>query len=490
MKSQRFLSVFIFVVFATIISGCAPRYANLMRQKGQNEGWTKEQQAVAEHLSYRLKFTKENLDGTFSVNYCVLPNELVAKIVKARIDDLGEVLDYKNPDWAPYIKAFGLRGELEREEKVFKANYNRLRLIDNHNKFRQLMGQISSSRPMETDLCYDASRVFVEDVFATFPFTSDRIEEARKSGKLNEVERILWSAKRAFGRKDQDPSDPDDPNKFVWRAEEIGIEFVSYKILDDPNPRDNNLDYVEGTRFTMTSNGMRRESRPALRLFVPDRSWPAVLVIDKDKEGEVGFALPDSVETVSATLTTAESLFNTPEIVNSLFPVSLQERRVQPKDPPPVIVDIAPVGRNRIEVWEYNDQGWTVPFRYKNDRADNYYVSVKIKGDENAHFDPSAINKQIEYLKKQWNGGGNVVEYFRSKPPFDQANLVNISVGGNRVVVVTNQGEEITGYVTSGSNRVIQDRPYQVEYTESEKRWLLADEDNDGKFEKRKQVAR
>ena len=240
----------------------------------------------------------------------------------------------------------------------------------------------------------------------------------------------------------------------------------------------------------MKPDGMHKESKPALKLFVPDRSWPAVLVLDRDKEGDVGFMLPDLVKTFSSSLTSAASLFNSADIIDNLFPVSEQEKRIRPKDRPPITVDIAPVGRNKVDVWEKNDQGWTIPFRYKNDRFDNYNVTAKIKNDESQYFDPSATNKRIDYLKKEWSGTGNVTEFFRPKAPFDEANIVSISVGGNRILMVTNHGEEVTGYVTTGSNKVIQDKPYQVEYTESEKRWLLADEDNDGKFEKRKQVAK
>ena len=96
MRLQKTIGAVALIILAVVVSSCAPKYAILMRNKGQSEGWTKEQQAVAEHLSYRLKFTTENEDKTFSVNYGVLSNELVAKIVKARINDLESVLDYKN----------------------------------------------------------------------------------------------------------------------------------------------------------------------------------------------------------------------------------------------------------------------------------------------------------------------------------------------------------------------------------------------------------
>ena len=131
-----------------------------------------------------------------------------------------------------------------------------------------------------------------------------------------------------------------------------------------------------------------------------------------------------------------------------------------------------------------------MPFRYKNERADNYNVSVKIKGDDQASHDPTSPTKKIEYFRKEWNGNGNVYENFYPQPPYDQSNVVNVSVSGTRVVIVTNNGDEISGYIIPSSDKFIKDVPYSIEYTESQNRWLLMDEDNDGKYEKRRQIAR
>ena len=470
-----------------LLGGCAPAFGPLVREKCQNDGCTKEQQYVAEAYAYRVKLTTENPDGTFSVNYAILPNTEVARIVKNRLDDLKVVLDPKNLDWAPFIEEFGLRSELERQEQIFRALYARLRLVDNHNNFKEYMGERSSYMPSDHYRGYDASRVFVEDVFEAYPFSSDRIENARASGMLKEIERFVWSARMELGRKEPDPADPDDPNKFIWRPEEVGIEFISYKVMDTPNPRDNYVDYVEGTRLVMTKDGPKRESKPALKLFVPNGGYSAVLVIDKDKEGEIGFLLPDFVDRGSRV--TAQVLV-TDSVLSRLFQRTEEEKRVKPNAPPPIVVEIAPVGKNKVDVWEYSANGWTVPFRYKTERADNYTVSAKIKGDDQVAHDPTSPNQQIEYFRKMWNGNGSVYENFYPQPPYDQSNIVRVSVSDKRVMVVTNTGDEITGYVTPGTNKFIKDNPYSVEYTESETRWLLMDEDSDGKYEKRRQVAR
>lgn len=490
MTKRQGVGVVFLLLVPLLWGGCAPAMGPLVREKCQNDGCTKEQQYAAEAYAYRLKLAKENPDGTFSVRYAVLPNNEVARIVKNRLDDLDFVLDYNNPDWAPYIEEFGLRDELEQQKRIFKAGYGRLRLVDLHNDFKEYMGERSSYLLYNHGRGYDVSKVFAEDVFAAYPFTSDRIENARANGMLKEVERFVWSARRELGRKEPDPNDPDDKNKFVWHPDETGIEFISYKIMDTASPRDNSVDYVEGTRLAMKKNGLEKESKPALKLFVPSGGYGAVLVMDKDKEGEIGFLLPDFVEQVSR-VTSAQGLVND-SILSRLFQrTEEEEKRFKPtKALPPIVVEIAPVGKNKVDVWEYNNNGWTVPFKYKNERADNYSVSIKLKGEDESGYDPTSPTKQIVYFRKMWNGNGSVYEQFYPQSPYDQANLVRVSVSDKRVVLVTNNGDEITGYVTPGANKFIKDNPYSIEYTESETRWLLMDEDNDGKYEKRRQVAR
>lgn len=485
---KRLASFMFLLIIPLILGGCGAAMGPLVREKCRNDGCTREQQYAAEAYAYRLKLTKENPDGTFSVDYAILPNAEVANIVKNRLNDLDIVLDYNNDDWAPYVKEFGLRPELERQEQIFKAIYARLQLVDHYNNFKEYMGERSSYLSYAHGRGYDASKVFTEDAFTAYPFSSDRVDNARTGGALKEIERFVWSARRELGRKEPDPVDPGDKNKFIWRLEEVSVEFVAYKIMDTANPRDNYVDYVEGTRFTMTDNGLKRESKPALKMFVPNNDRSAVLIIDKDKEGEIGFLLPDFVEKLPR-ITSAQGLV-TDSVLSRLFWRTDDEKRIKPKDLPPIVVEIAPVGKNKVDVWEYNLNGWTVPFKYNNEFADNYSVSVKIKGEDESGYNQISPIKQIEHFSKMWNGNGSVYEHFRPQSPYDQADLIMVSVSDKHVVIITNTGDEFTGYVTPGFNKFIKDNPYSIEYTDSEIRWLLMDEDGDGKYEKKRQVYR
>lgn len=490
-KLQRvvFVKLLPLLVAISVSSGCAT-YKSLMLDYGNEKGWTKDKQYAAYHYSPRVNgMLIPDGQGGFTVNSNFLSIKRVAETNKTHLEDLDYVLDYNNSEWAPYIKHFGLREHFERQEEVAKTQYTYLHLAELYQTFKDYMGYRSYYRPRELDEGFNPSSIFVENVTESFPFTSDMVEEARNRGTLREVGRFVWSEKNTLGIKAPDPDDPEDPNKFIWRALDEGIEFVSYKITDTEVPRDNYADYIEGTRLVVTKSGdVKREKGPALKLFVASDGYSSVLVIDKDKEGEIGHILPDFVEKISR-VRYAKGLMQE-SVLSKLFYEPEKQKRIPPKDPPPITVEIAPVGKNKINLWEENAQGWLVPFKYKNERADNFSVAVKIKGDENSHHDPSSPNKQVEYFKKTWTGNGNVAEYFYPQSPFDQSNVLNVSVMDKRVVLVTNDGREVTGYVTPGSNTVIKDNPYSAEYDEGEKRWLLMDEDGDGKYEKKKQVSR
>ena len=474
-------------ILSIVSSGCAVTLKGSFLEQAEKEGWTKEQQYTAYYYGLRLKFLKENAQGGYDVVYSLLPNKLALSILETRLEDLKFMLDYKNKDEAKYLEAFGLRDELEKEEKIFKAVYARLKLLENFNDFKTNMGDSSSYQNQYSDRGFNSAKIFVEDAVGAYPFVSSQIEEARTGKSLKEIEKIVWFSERTLGRKEPDPGDPEDPNKFIWKPVKVGVEFVSYKILDGDQPKDNMAEYIEGTRLEVADNGnIKRESKPSLRLFVPNNGYGSVLVIDKDKEGEIGFLLPDFVERIQR-VATAQELMND-SVLSRLFYDSEQDTRIKPKSPPPLTVEIAPVGGAKIDVWETNPNGWTVPMKYKNNTADNYSVALKFKGSEDEHFDHSKHNKQVEYFRKNWESTGNVVEYFYPKPPYNEANIEQVSAFGKDLSGFLANGERIEGRITSGLNKFIQDKPYAIAYVQSEKRWMLRDEDGDGKYEGRREL--
>ena len=482
----KFLPAGLILVLSIVSANCAVTLRGSFQDQCKTEGWTNDQCDVAFYYGVRQKFAKEDGNGGYIPTYNALTREQVLKIQDTRLQELNDVLDYKNRENDKFLKEFELRKYLEHQEKIFKAGRDRLQLVDIHNRFKEFMGELSY-RPGHDR--FSTSSLFVEDLTKSYPFTSNQIEEARANKTLQEIGKTMWFSEMTLGRKEPDPNDPDDQNKFIWKPIKVGVELVSYKVMDGQTPKENTFDYVEGTRFEVADNGtIKREKLPSVKVFVSGNSY-SIVVIDKDKEGEIGFSIPDFVDQTSR-LNSAEQLMGQ-SLFERLFYEPQNQKRTPPRDPPPVVVEIAPVGSSKIDVWETNANGWSVPARYKNDRSDNYSVNHKLKGSEQENFDHSNPNKQIDYLRKMWAGvgDGRVIEYFRAKSPYDQPNLSQISIYEKNIRLVTVDGNVEEGVITPNSNKWIQDKPHQISYTLAGTRWMLWDEDGDGKYEKKRQIS-
>lgn len=477
------------LILASTLSACTPTIKdNFIKDAQERMKWNKEQQHVAFRCGCRWKFL-EDKDGNYQVKYAVLPNEAVTQTIYELTLDLDSILDYKNENgWVRHLEMYpDLRKHFEEQEKIAKALLVRLRNVDNYNNFQDYMGQRSSYRPGELDRAYDSAKVFLLDMAKEFTYSSDQIEEARKAGTLKEIERFILFDQITLGHKMPDPSDPEDPNKFVWYPVKRGVEMVGYKILTNNNPKERNVEYVEGTRVTIESNGsIKRESKPAVKLFVPTSGYSAVLLVDQDQEGEIGYMLPDFVEKVQRVASAKELLSDS--LFARLFKMPEYHKRVPPKKAP-MSIEIARVG-GIIDLWETNPSGWNTQFTYKNQQKDNYSVSLTIKDQFKSDHDPSSRTKQIAYIKKQWQSNGSVVEYFYPKPPYDKANIVEASAYNKRIELTTNDGDTPSGQITPDSNKWIKDKAFAVAFNESDSgpRWLLQDDDGDGVYEKRRQI--
>ena len=475
------------ILFSIVWGGCAITLRSSFQDQCKVEGWTNDQCDVAFYSGVRQKFAKDNGSGEYEPTYNSLTREQMLKIQDNRLVDLDNLLDYNNKDNDKFLKEYALRPYLERQENIFKAGRDRLQFVDNYNKFKEYMGE-SSYRPGGDR--FNTASMFVEDLTTTYPFTSSPIDEARSHGHLKEVEKVMWFSERILGIKEPDPNDPSDANKFIWKSVKVGVEFISYKVIDSETPKDNNVDYIQGTRFEIADNGnLRRETMPSIKMFNSGNGYNSVIVIDKDRQGEIGFTLPDFVER-SQRISSAEQLMSE-SVFSRLFPEPQNQKRIPPKDPPPIIVEIAPVGKTKVDVWETSNDGWTVPTRYKNDRSDNYEIDYKIKGSDVENFDHANTNKQVDYFRKMWIGvgDGRVVEYIRPKSPYDQANLSQVSVFSKDIRLVTADGNVEQGVITPNINKWIQDKPHQLSYTHANRRWMIWDEDGDGKYEKKREIS-
>lgn len=494
MKRQRQgLALVLALMGWLITNGCQHRYRVEFPKLREARENTKEQRLAALADSYKyVALEWDEKKNEYQTSFRKLTLKMLRNQLDDRLKDFEVILDYRNEEWARFIEQFKLRAEYERKEELIKAFRDRVRVLELDNEFQTLMGRRSTYWGPEPDPLdvVDLKKIFAAGDFReTFHFESDLVNEARKNGILQLVEEFVWFSNQTYGKKEPDLADPNDRFKFNWQSVQMGLQFKSYKVVNGQKPRDSDVDYIEGTRILVDHRGNRlalqEEGRPVLKIFVLENK--AVVVVDQDKEKEIGFGMPEMV--IEANKIVSAKMLMSQSVVELLFPEKPKDKRRPPPSKPDLKVEIALVGVP-IDLWEKAAAlaGWRVPFPYKNTQSDNYYTKILAanpKKDINADS-PEANVRQIEYIAKVYEGNGSVMEYYRPKAPFNEKNVAHAYVEeGKRIRIEFSNGESRSGMVAPGTNIFIEDRPYRIVFTEGEKRYIIWDKDNDGKYELR-----
>lgn len=476
-----------------ILSGCAS-FENESVDRYKRRGETHEASYVNYYMSFRYDFSEEiDKDGkkVYVTKYGVLKFVDLEKKLESSISTIDRLTDYRNQDNSAFVDEFNLRDELLKDRKRLEAQLQRVKIARLQETFRNATG-VSFHGMANENGKYDAKRIFwPKDLESAFPFSFDKIDDARERKVLEEIEHETSVSNRKLDRKEPDPLKLDDPNAFIWKSKDEAIELISYKISNSEKHENNQSDYIEGFRI----HNENKESKPALKIFFPQGNSNGVMVLDTDKEGELGFGIPDIVERVS--ISRISDVWNNGSIVPRLF-VDKEKRIVSKKPEPKAInVEIARIG-NPIDTWEVSkDQnGWVVPFNYRNDIGDNYNVRLKLEDVKSEMI----LNRQIEYIAKEWTSGnrhtpsiGAVVEYFKPKSPYDKDDISKAEVryleNTKMINFIFEDGTIDTRIVTHVSNKVVEDEPYAIEYTEGQKRWRIEKDVGSSVFNKKKEVA-
>lgn len=482
----------IFVIVTLFFAGCN-NYETKTVDKFKILGETHEEAYVDYYSSFRSYLSEEvEIDGNkvFVPKYGILKlADIEAKLVSSLVV-INEITDYRNQENAAFIDEFNLRKELEHDKAILEAKLARVKLVRLHDTFRNLTGLSFHGLTNENGK-YDFKRIFwSKDLIQAFPFTFDKIDDARERKILEEIEHNIDSSARKLDRKELDPEKIDDPNSFVWKSKDESIELISYKISNSEKHENNQSDYIEGFRIP---NG-KREKYPALKIFFPQGNSSGVMVLDLDKEDEMGFGIPDVIESVF--VSKLADLWN-----GSIIPRLFQEKetRIISKKPglKSINVEIARIG-SPIDTWEIssNQNGWVVPFKYKNDIGSNFNVRLKLKDKKSE----TELNFSIDYFAKEWTGNsqfissaGAVIEYFKPKNPYDLNNLSKAEVRSQEstkaLYFIFDDGTVESGFMPVGSNKFIGDEPYAIEYTEGQKRLRIEKDNGSSVFNKKKEVA-
>jgi hypothetical protein len=483
------------VILAISLGACAPMYRKEFLDQAEKKGWNREQSMAALYYSYRLKFLKKSDDGTYAVVYSVLPRETVITQLENTLRDLEDILDYKNAEWNQYMKEFGLRPYFLRQEYIIKSTLARLLADENDQKMKEMLGEAfahGSNVPGTNLQGYNERVLTIMDLPKAYPYTSKVIEEAREAKLLKEVARGVKTDARELYQKESDPDDPTDPKKFIWVAKRLAYERVEYKVMvADEQPKDNKPNYIEIWRL----NDGKRESSPAIKAFL-DGSGGAIILVDTEKESEIiGFGLPNIVERVHDGL-----LWEDVAVISRIFPDARKDKRIEPKVPP-IRVEIVRAG-SPIDPWEVcvGPSGCPIPKSYRiQPTQSNYNIRVNLKAEKKPGS--TQMNIALVHIAKEWTNGisewswsnAKVVEYYHAKSQCDNSDLLSAKVlyaeNKKKVRFVCKDGTEIERIVTPFPNHVINDRPFQIDFTIGETRWRVFDSDGDGKFDKRRKIS-
>lgn len=494
MRNWRSVWIVLIVGVSVLAQGCALSYRKGFLDRTANKGYTKEQALAAYYMSFRWYFSREVEKGKYEVVYSRLPMETVQKQMERYLSDLSLVLDYKEEEMSKFLDIHGLRPHFEQQEKVEQAIYARVRAAMIFAKFQELTGTRSYySHGQNIWGGYDPKIFVITNFDEGFPFKSDVIDKAKAAGILKPIETIRIEHSSSYDRKDPDPSDPLDKNKFIWRSKEYTVEAVSYKITDDEKPRDNYGNYIEAFRIFSG----KKESKPALRAFLDGRGSSAIVIVDDDKEGkDIGFGLPDSITTMSEDAVLKE------ESLAGLFPEQENEKRIPPQSKP-IRMEIVKIGET-VSAWEESkdSKGWSAPEGYQaKPLKNNYNIKFKFAKPEMRDMTSVSLAKKIEAVVKEWTkpgeryaaGNFQVLEFFHLKDPYDKeisAAYVRANEDTKKISVILLNGEERTGMIVSGSNIFIQENPFAIEYTLGDKRYRIQDDNGDGIYEKRKEISK
>ncbi len=512
MKGVR--GILIFLCLGAILSGCAitGQEACMDMWKERHPNYTDDQRLVLFYGSKGIGCIPEWLftldkDGIPQIAYQKIKLDKILEVDTKQLKGLDDVLNPKDLSWYKLLVEMGLRPLFEEKERAQKYRVARLQLKLNHEVFRRLMGEAGEVPNNHNSAGYDI-RIFLPDFNPEkeTPFRVKEIEEAKRDGKLVLIGVTMVYDYEMLGKKEQDIEYPQDTNRFIWKRKVEGIEVKLYKIIGSNQPSDKRANYLEATRVVHeldkdgNTTAMRRESHPALRVFTSPSQQLDVIVLDTDKEGELGFGLPDIVEKLVTGITTGKELIlQNQSLIAKLFEEKVTERRQIPPPPKEQKFNAVSAG-TKIDPWEKsaNPNGWPISLDYKSDKKDNYKIEVVLKllksGETSGLRHIDYIKKIYHVAGKPWQSvKGEVAEYYRPSKSYDAPDIleINVDLSNKKKVTIEREGQSsVSGIISSGKNAFIEEQPFRIDYSEGETRWRLEDRERVGKFMYRMEVSK
>jgi hypothetical protein len=238
----------VIAIITMFLGGCTPPYRQTFNDAGKEKGWTQKQTDAAFAYADRIFWSREVSENKYVITYGKIPTAKVCSQLEGSLTDLDAALDPKNAEMKQYLDTFKLRKDMMHDEEIAQAIYDRCHAVDLQTEFKQKMGDISEYGP-EAEMAqgYNVRKIFVNKALVdAFPFNSDVIDSARKSGTLKQVATLTLDESNQYDHKEANPKNPEDSNDFIWKARNQKLVLTEYKIVDIDKPLDNKGDYIEG----------------------------------------------------------------------------------------------------------------------------------------------------------------------------------------------------------------------------------------------------
>jgi len=459
---------------------------------------------------FEVEKDKDGKPGVPKIAYYKVTLDETLSAEKKQLEDAAAVLstDPKNERTYRLLEEFGLRGYFEAMERAGKFRRARLELKLNYDEFRKLLGEIDTSPEAEKRRKAYTAQIFLPswDPAKEAPFVAKYVEEAKKSGKFVFVGMTTVFDYELLGKKEPDPESPWDPNRFIWKEKAEGLEIRLYKVMANDRPRDKQPSYLEGTRITLKFDkegkvvDTQRESKPALRIFASPSETLDIVVLDTDREGDLGFGFPDVVERISPSIQSGKDLYlKNQSLLAKLFVEKVADMRKPLPKREPQKGEVAAAG-TPVDPWEKapGPQGWSVPHEYKSEKQNNYKVEIVFGPRKSGDDSPV---RQIKFFAKVYHAAANewepvkgeVIEYYRPLPEFAEKNILEARVdwSNKKKVTIEREGKpSISGILNPGKNAFTEEKPVAIDFTDGETRWRIADRDKTGVYMYRMEIAK
>lgn len=397
-------------------------------------GFDSHESGAAYTIALRNLFCKAvDKDGVeeYRVDYSSLSSEQIIAI----LEDYKEIFDYiDEADWTEkhFNKGFE---RLATKGRVIEYMIDVLKAEQVYQEFSELTGvdlekSFSSNQYFDhDDGTYDIRR------FIDFQEKEFDLEYLHKSKDWDVIENFTqlfsYEEKRKGGE---------------WEINKESFEATTYDLDGDHIG-----DYIEVYRIK--DNG-RKEKNAAIRVFEEMYGDLAVVVVDDDREGELGHGIPDKVIDKYLHDNVASEFMTKEFIEENLFPeIRKDEEEIERGK----IAKVSLHGRTE-PTWEKGN--WSVPYPYLN---------------EPFGLELSLDDGTIEWISKDW---GYVEEFYKIKhiPGLENKDISQATTSSDHRVLIDREGEATTVVL---AENIIEDIPYKIVYEdENGKYWEIEDRES------------